>query len=87
VESIFCGTPVITVPVDGYEPSSFLRFANTVEDFSNEIDYLKSNPINRNSTEYKLFLQENSWSRKSELILDVVRKIKSGMVEGGGTNV
>ena len=61
VESIMAGVPVVTVPVNGYEKCSFIRFADTIDDFSEEIDYLLEHPINKDSIEYKNFVASNTW--------------------------
>lgn len=77
VESVFCGTPAVTVPVSGYDPSSFIRFANTAEEFSCEIDYLLTNPIDFDQQEYRDFVVENSWLTKSQIVVDIANSIKS----------
>ena len=72
VESVFAGTPVVTIPMDGYQQSSFIRFARNVDEFSAEIDYLINNPINVNSIEYVDFIKNNSWSSKAEMIINEI---------------
>lgn len=73
VESVVSGTPVVTVPVDGYEESSFIRFAQTVQDFSREIDYLIATPIVKQSENYKKFVNGNTWAAKARVILDTLK--------------
>lgn len=73
VESILSGTPVVTVPVDGYNQSSFIRFASTVDEFSREIDYLMNHPIDRENKEYKDFVNNNTWSSKAKVIMNALR--------------
>lgn len=75
VESIFAGVPVITVPMSGYQPSSFIRFAEDVEEFSQAIDILLENPIDLQSDEYLLFVKENSWEHKAGLINTFFNKL------------
>ncbi|OZM56413.1 hypothetical protein CIB95_11605 [Lottiidibacillus patelloidae] len=74
VESIFAGTPVITIPMDGYQKNSFIRFAKNVQEFSDEINNLINNPIDKESEEYKNFLIENSWNHKAKVIADKIKK-------------
>ncbi len=68
VESVFAGTPVVTIPVSGYVESDFVRFAMTPQEFSQEID--KCRPIDTQSHEYEEFLFENSWTRVARDILN-----------------
>ncbi|MDM5313197.1 glycosyltransferase [Peribacillus frigoritolerans] len=70
VESIFASTPVVSIPITGYEECSFIRFAKNVKEFSSEIDYLTKNKINIESREYQDFIKLNSWSYKAEEILN-----------------
>ena len=56
VESIFASTPVVTIPISGYEECSFIRFAKTVNEFSEEINNLIVNQIDETSREYIDFL-------------------------------
>lgn len=72
VESIFAGTPVVTVPNSGYKENSFIRFATNVDEFSKEIDYLLDNPINKSSCEYINFLKENSWDNVATKIATAI---------------
>lgn len=68
VESVFAGVPVITVPMAGYQPSTFIRFAETVEEFSKAIDMLLESPVDIHSAEFLSFVKDNSWEHKAELI-------------------
>lgn len=70
IESIFAGTPVVTIPVEGYKENEFIRFATNVKEFSDSIDYFMSNHIDTNSTAYKRFVEQNSWSNKAKEILE-----------------
>lgn len=64
VESIFAGVPVITVPMTGYKQSSFIRFAEDVEEFSRAIDMLLEKPIDIKSEKYLSFVRDNSREHK-----------------------
>lgn len=70
VESIMAGTPVITVPMAGYKSGNFIRFADNVADFSTQIDYVLSNPIDINCQEYKNFVISNTWESIARIIED-----------------
>lgn len=76
VESIFAGTPVVTIPMDGYQESSFIRFASTEKEFSSEIDYALSHPIDLDSIDYKSFCNENSWTQKANIIINEFHKLE-----------
>lgn len=75
VESVLAGTPVVTIPMDGYEEHKFIRFASTYEEFSQEIDWVLSNPIDLDSIEYKTFCEENTWSNKAKIIINEFCKL------------
>ncbi len=68
VESVLAGTPVVTVPMDGYDECEFIRFARNSEEFSREIRYCTEHTIDRESEEYKAFVGSNTWSAKAEQI-------------------
>jgi len=68
VESIFSGTPVVTIPMSGYKESSFIKFARNVNEFNYYIDFLINNPIDKNGKEYFNFIKENSWESKAEIM-------------------
>lgn len=72
VESVLSGTPVVTVPVNGYEQSSFIRYATTVDEFSRELDYLMEHPIDGDNVEYKEFVNNNTWSAKAKVIMNAL---------------
>lgn len=74
VESVMAGIPVITVPVNGYEECSFIRFADDVEDFSKQIDYILANPIDINSEHFKDFITLNTWEAKAKIIENEMAK-------------
>lgn len=70
VESVCSGTPVVTIPMRGYQESSFIRFATSVDSFSQQIDYVMGHPIEKESIEYKEFLKANSWKKKASVVLN-----------------
>lgn len=74
VESVLAGTPVVTVPMDGYDECEFIRFAKNAEEFSREIRYCVENVIDRESWEYKNFVENNTWSAKAKQIDAVMKK-------------
>ena len=74
VESIFSGTPVVTIPMSGYEESSFIKFAKNIEEFNYYIDFLINSPIDKNEKEYMDFIKENSWESKAEMISNFIEK-------------
>ena len=73
VEAVFAGVPVVTTPVNGYQENSFIRFAHTPEEFSDEIDYVLENPILLDSDEYIRFSENNSWQSIASRILQVLQ--------------
>ena len=75
VEAVLAGTPVVTIPMNGYEECSFIRFAKNESEFIKGIDYLLENPINPKSKEYVLFCKNNTWRTIAEKI---VRTLVSG---------
>lgn len=70
VESVMSGTPVVTIPVDGYQEGPFIRFANTVDEFSERIDWIMSHPISYDSEDYKIFATANSWVNIAQIIIN-----------------
>ena len=73
VESVMSGTPVVTVPMDGYEQSEYIRFATDLESFEHEIRHLIMNPIDISSDNYQLFVRNNTWTNKAALIIDSLK--------------
>lgn len=72
VESVLAGTPVVTVPVDGYEENAFIRFAKDANSFSTQLDYvMKHKVIEENLDIYRAFVEENTWCRKAEIIISL----------------
>lgn len=69
VESVMAGTPVVTMPMDGYDECEYIRFANNIDEFSDQIDYIINHPIDRDSPLYKDFVRENTWREKASVIL------------------
>lgn len=75
VESVIAGTPVVTIPMDGYQQCEFIRFATDVESFTREIRKMISHPIDKKSESHVAFCLENSWERKAKLIIDSFKSI------------
>ncbi len=76
VEAVLAGTPVITIPMNGYSESKFIRFANNSTEFSEQIDFLLSNPIHKDDDEYMSFVENNTWDKKAEIIIKEFDKIE-----------
>lgn len=76
VEAVISGTPVVTIPMDGYEQNRFIRFAKDFNSFGQQIRDLYETPIDKNSEEYKLFVLDNSWDKKASLIDDSFLSIR-----------
>lgn len=72
VESIMEGTPVVTVPMSGYQESEFIRFAKNKEEFSDAIMELLNSSLDRNSADYLRFCEENSWRYKAIQLHDIL---------------
>jgi len=72
VEAVLAGVPVVTIPMNGYRENQFIRFASSVKEFSEQIDYLLTNPINRESPEYLEFVDNNTWSKKAKDIIKLL---------------
>ncbi len=68
VESVISGTAVVTVPIAGYEENGFIKFASSVEQFSEKIDECIAKPIDKNDEDYIAFIKQNTWSMKAEVI-------------------
>lgn len=72
VESVLAGTPVVTVPIDGYDEKPFIRFADNAEAFSQQLDIIFNNQvIQENCEEYSIFVSENTWEKKALKILNL----------------
>lgn len=72
VESVLAGTPVVTVPVDGYDENEFIRFAKDVHSFSDQIEYImKHRVIEENLKTYRAFVEENTWYKKAKIIISL----------------
>lgn len=69
VEAVLSGTPVVTVPVDGYRPSEYVLFATTPEEFSSALDLIPRTGIDMGSVEFGRFAAENSWQSVARKIL------------------
>ena len=63
VESVLAGTPVVTIPMSGYNESSFIRFATTAKEFSTQINYTLMKGIGIDQEEYCSFCKENTWRK------------------------
>lgn len=72
VESVFAGTPVVSIPMSGYKECSFIKYATSYMEFSNKIDELMEYPIDTLSQEYQNFIKENSWDTKSDIICRIM---------------
>ena len=72
VESIFSGTPVITIPMSGYQESSFIKFARSLKEFNFYIDFFIQNSIDTSAEDYLEFIRLNSWEAKAELIANSI---------------
>lgn len=69
VESVLAGTPVVTVPINGYKENVFIRFATDKESFESQINYLLSHRvIEENEELFQSFVRNNTWRKKAELI-------------------
>lgn len=73
VESVLAGTPVVTIPMDGYDECDFIKFASNESEFSKQIDHLLSNPIDMDSDEYKTFCINNIWMKVAERIINTFK--------------
>lgn len=70
VESVFNRTPVVTVPMDGYKESMFIKFARNEKEFLKEIDFFIEKEIDFNNKEYQSFVMENSWDAKASMLIE-----------------
>ena len=68
VEAVLAGTPVVTIPMDGYEETTFIRYATDADAFSQQIDFVTANPIDENDENYQAFIEQNTWKNKALLI-------------------
>lgn len=75
VESVIAGTPVVTVPINGYQETEFIRFATDARSFSKEIINFSHISIDRDSEQYKNFVRENTWKTKALLISRLFEEI------------
>lgn len=65
------GKPVVATPffeITQYQDQSFIRLANTSEEFSEKIDELLQIPAENIEREAKLFAQKNHWNERINLI-------------------
>lgn len=76
VESVMAGTPVVTIPMNGYAQTEFIRIADTYESFEKEIRYLMRHPIDKSSDQYRSFCKNNSWKEKAKLIISSFNETK-----------
>ena len=75
VESVIAGTPVVTIPMDGYQSCEFIRFATDEESFTREIRNMISHPIDMACESHIAFCRDNSWENKARLIVDSFNSI------------
>lgn len=73
VESIFAGTPVVSIPISGYDECQFIKFAKNLNEFSKNIDSAILEGIDTKSKEYKDFIKFNSWEYKANQILSYMK--------------
>lgn len=73
VEAVFAGVPVVSIPVSGYSETSFIRFAESCEEFSAAINQVPS--INYDDPSYEYFLEQNSWRRVAR---DIIERLDTG---------
>ena len=69
VESVLAGTPVVTIPMDGYEECEFIRFASNESDFIRQIVYLLDHNIDKTSYSYQQFCINNTWKEIAKRII------------------
>lgn len=74
VESVLAGTPVVTIPMDGYDECEFIRFASDRKTFCNQIDFLLEHPIDQTSDSYVSFCNDNIWSSISKRIINTFER-------------
>lgn len=73
VESVLAGTPVVTVPIDGYQETDFIRFASNATMFCQRIREVNIHPLNPSEKSYSDFVDENVWSKKAQLIIKEIK--------------
>ena len=70
VESVFEKTPVVTIPISGFDENEYIRFAKTPEEFSLAIEDLYNNPPNFDSKLFDDFIDKNSWNSIATQIIN-----------------
>lgn len=70
VEAVLAGTPVVTVPINGYQQTDFIRFASDKNEFIKQIRWVIKHPIRINEKNYIDFVNNNMWSQKARIILE-----------------
>lgn len=70
VESVLAGTPVVTVPINGYDECEFIRFATNKTEFCEQINYLLNNSIDMKSKPYLDFCVNNTWQKIASRIIE-----------------
>lgn len=75
VESVMAGTPVVTIPVNGYQENEFIRFATTEFEFKNVILEYEKSGIDRNSEIYRKFMIDNSWKKKANIVYEAFKAL------------
>ncbi len=71
VESVLAGTPVVTIPMDGYSQSDYIKFATDVDGFCKEIDFFIDHSINTEDERFKDFIDQNTWKCKASKIIQL----------------
>lgn len=87
VESVLAGTPVVTVPLDGYQETEFIRFASDINGFVHQIRWVMQHPIVATEKNYCQFVDENTWAKKAKMIVDALNDAdvsRSTEYAGGG---
>jgi glycosyltransferase involved in cell wall biosynthesis len=74
VESIFAGTPVVSIPISGYTENDYIKFATDYVDFSNKINCLEKSPINVDTSQFHNFVIDNSWEKISSIFIKYIKK-------------
>ncbi len=72
VEAVLAGTPVVTIPMDGYQETAFIRYARDIDEFAQQIDWVAERGITANDISYQAFVNENTWKSKALLIVEAI---------------
>lgn len=75
VEALFEQTPVVTVPVSGYDESDFIRFARTPEEFEEQIRSINERRPRFDSDQYAQFVNKSSWDYIGKTIVSSLERL------------